>query len=493
MEKRDTDLPLEDEDGYMQCYFGDADDEVARAGESNLGAPALRRSCICLQDTQSVDMGPKKRARSLEQLSTTSLAPSSAVGATSLNKSSPSDNDQGRRGPPQIPPRPNVEVLSRFLQKRAKRNALSSSPGAAASGGGQGEPARRKYVEVDVIPPEEDCARGGEGGGRNVTPQRLSPSPSRAPRPTSYVLLQIEKFSDSTSSHTQGGPQGHSKVPVRRSKSGGCDRLLQNSAHLESEAPSLRKPRNVSASGAHVCPSSPLPPRATSLDDERLLATTGQVGLTDSELETRFNAHSISDTGPQNSTELPRSHPQAVSGGGVSIQEPHTSVPPSEFRKPPPPNKKRPPARPPGPPRKSRTTNFPGLDPQTQGTSQNPQRFGEPLNPPPVSTAPPSSSGSRTSVSPSPHARGPWKEEIVTTGVQVDPDDHEYSYVDFVKDVVDHEYEYVDFVKNRHVIARPHSGKSEWCALFAASYKCKNEVGCRPCQTVETRRHCEEE
>ena len=480
MEKRDTDLPLEDEDGYMQCYFGDADDEVARAGESNLGAPELCRSCICLQDTQSVNMGLKKRARSLEQLSTTSLAPSSAVGVTSLTKSSPSDNDQGRRGPPQIPPRPNVHVLSRFLQKRARRNALSS-------GGGQGRPAGRKYVEVDVIPPKENCARGGEGGGRSVTPQRLSPSslsPSRAPRPTRYVLLQI---SDSTSSHTQGGPQGHSKVPVRRSKSGGCDRLLQNSAHLEPEAPSLRKPRSVSASGAHVCPSSPLPPRVTSINDERLLVTTGQVGLANSELKTRFNAHSISDTGswnitdsragttgPQNSTTWPRSHPKTVSDG-VFIQEPHTPVPPLKFRIPPPPNRK-PPTRPPGPtprprkprPRKPRTTNSqdaPGLDPQTQGTSQNPQRFGEPLKPPPVSTAPPSSSGSRTSVSPSPHPRGPWKEEIVTTGIQVDPDDDEYSYVDFVKD---HEYSYVEVIARQPTPNHPrqHSGKPEWCAVF---------------------------
>ena len=490
MEKRDTvleALPLEDADGYMQCYFDDVeDDDVARARESILGALALRRSCVVV--TQSVGMGSKKRAKSLERLSTISVTPSSAVEATT---SSPSD--WGRVRSPRIPPRPNEHVLSRFLQQRAKITTLRSSSGAASSGGGQGRPARRKYVEVDVIPPKENCAGGGGGGGRNVTPQpkaRLS----RAPPRTNYVLLQTENMSDSTSSHTHHtrGPQGRSKVPVQRSKSSACDCDSQCSAHLESEAPLPRKPRKISAS---VYSSSTLPPRAISLYDERLLATTGQVGLADSELETRFDAHSISDTGswnitdsragttaPQNSTTLPRSHPQAVSGG-VFIQEPHTPVPPLKFRIPPPPNRK-PPTRPPGPtprPRKPRTMNSqdaPGLDAPTQGTSQNPQRFGEPLDPPPVSTAPPSSSGSKTSVSPSPHARGPWKEEIVTTGVQVDPDDPE-----------DGAYSYVDLVKNRHIIARQptpshhrqHSGKPEWFTVFTAS---SNITVCVLCGTL---------
>ena len=136
---------------YVDCYFTSAP-AVDREPSADDRARELPKASSGLSvSSNSGDMNPKRRSKSLERLSAVSIKPfpaSDPLGST-FNLRFPSNDDDFSR-PPRVPPRPKEEVLARFEQQK---NSLVTRSAAVLQ---PGKVTRNKYVNVYLR----------EGGGR---------------------------------------------------------------------------------------------------------------------------------------------------------------------------------------------------------------------------------------------------------------------------------------------------------------------------------------
>ena len=248
----DVSLPLEDEDGYVQC---------GRHNKSNLarklsGSPPSLREIVFVTpprpeqrspdptSQQRADMSSRKRSKTLERLSVLSISRPSPP-AASRGTADPRRRRQLQAPavppPPRVPPRPNEQLLNRFHLQRA-----NFSPPAPSSGLQQpatSSAPRRKYVEVDVI------EKGETPAGARGSP-RLRRTKAALPR-TSYVVLQIDGPTRSApcspSSASRAGRLAASgkRVQVKRCKSSTSERSLRPARDP------FHQPRHSAAFPAH--------------------------------------------------------------------------------------------------------------------------------------------------------------------------------------------------------------------------------------------------
>ena len=265
----DVSIPLEDEDGYIQCRNYNPNSDYYRKSDSNLarklspsppppvfivGARRPQRE-EDFGESEQWSMGSRKRSKSLERLSAASIRPSPPRGGNVACSSSAGFSTTGRRrrqpleapSPraqppvPRIPPRPTEQVLNRFQQQRAN---LSIPPAAAApswrsppppatpppqlsAGASRSPQPKRRYVEVDL-------GKGGGKTGRAATgsPQgspRLAKSRAAQQPRTSYVVLQLGDGGNGVAASPSGvvrREHAGGKTPVKRCKSNVTERSI---------------------------------------------------------------------------------------------------------------------------------------------------------------------------------------------------------------------------------------------------------------------------
>ena len=472
--------PLEDQDGYVKCE-GVCGNGIFRSAVTLRGAD----SCECIQQEVGDNMGSKRQSKSLERLSALSIRPSSAGEASSSSGSLNSNASQSQmrqefaRPAPRIPPRPDVLVLSRFQQQRQLLGRALRPPSSPRAEPGQTP--RRKYVELEVLPPKRDGKLEAGGTSRSAPQQTQSKHLSPRAARTSYAVLCIE---DDATKDPRKRSQGanrrqRDRAPVRRSKSSSGDQPtppgsrgynmytharnssalpadhLQQQNHLDpAETPKTRKPRKVSTpvitttttTTASVGHFPPLSVKAASVDTSSSSAATLEVGV-----DTRLKATSHTISAPT----LHTSH-GVLRTSSENLRSEEDSA--SSAKRPPPPNRK-PPVRPRGPPvprpRKPRTnpeTNDPDyvhmMSSSAHGTLAT------------ISTTPGSSSSLHSLHSQSSSTTNTTPLPQVSAG-QVRGEKGEGNGSPLDTDEEDGPYTYIDLTKNRHLMSHGSSAGTD--------------------------------
>ena len=492
----DVYLPLEDEDGYIQCnnlsVSRGCDLGLHCKSDSNIArklSPSPPRVFIVPRrpfgepsDSQQWSMGSRKRSKSLERLSAVSTRPSRGgdAGATPDFSTAPRRRRQAQskqeaspspRGAPRIPPRPAEQLLNRFRTNISSSTPDPSPPSARRShahipSGSRAAAAalpKKKYVELDVGggSKQNKGTTGGGGGGRAAagtnsrsSPRLVSSRPGQQRR-TSYAVLQI----DGTATTAATPPPPSRFVVQRRERTGARPEVKRCQSTATERSIVVQRDPHPRYSAAY--------PTYHHHQHSQHLETTqqGTPGVSLSPRKPRKLSAPTPPSGEQNSSsELvkPVLEAEGSSTGsslhiidlrsGTTVFKGDGSSP--QVQRPPPPVRK-PPSRPPAPiprPRK----NLPGKPHKTPLTKANTSTDLEPYVA--MSSAECASLASTTTArlpndgaknsTPLPQEwrrRGGGGEERVPT-----PDSEPLDF---------EAYSYVDLVKNRHLLDRNGSGQ----------------------------------
>ncbi|CAI8035416.1 hypothetical protein GBAR_LOCUS19882 [Geodia barretti] len=460
----DVSLPLEDEDGYIQCNdLPVSDSTIYDSNFARKLSPTVLSRRPLEESEQWFIMGSRKRSKSLERLSAASVRPSTSRGGNASDADFSTAPRRRRRGQleaspravaapaPRIPPRPTYQLLNRFHQQRTNLSHPSpATPGRSASPAAQGRaPAlpRKKYVALDVGVKEKGTAGGRRTAGTNSrnSPRLVSSTKAAQPR-IGYTVLQIDSADGAASASPPLTPRvvvRRERAPVQRCKSTASERSVvvqrdpqpRHSAaypiqhhHTQHSlctgetlgvSPSLRKPRKLSA------------PNTVSLDEQNL------------------SRELVNPVKPEESSASSLHIIDLRSGTTVYRDDSG-----SQAQRPPPPHRK-PPTRPPAPLPRARK-DLPNKPPTTTKIA------GEPTDLEGYVEMSPADTTKRTSTSQLPNSgsinttplprelrgqrgeRGRGGKDRLPTP-ESEPEDFEA-------------YSYVDLVKNRHLLSRDGQG-----------------------------------